>query len=70
MLSAEARTLRDGQKRLIPADQLVRGDIVLLESGDRVVEAEKFVIRSYSFLRSAVSAIETGRRGEGATITV
>jgi len=36
MLSAEARTLRDGAARLIPADTLVPGDIVLLESGDKV----------------------------------
>ena len=36
LLSAEARTLRGGQTRLIPADQLVPGDIVLLESGDKI----------------------------------
>jgi len=36
MLSAEARTTRGGETRLIPADQLVPGDIVLLESGDRI----------------------------------
>jgi magnesium-transporting ATPase (P-type) len=36
MLSAEARTMRDSERRLIPADQLVPGDIVLLESGDRI----------------------------------
>ena len=36
MLSAEARTTRDGETRLIAADQLVPGDIVLLESGDRI----------------------------------
>jgi magnesium-transporting ATPase (P-type) len=36
MLSAEARTVRDGETRMLPADQLVPGDIVLLESGDRV----------------------------------
>src|SRR6516165_4515210 len=36
MLSAEARTVRGGQTRLIPAEQLVPGDIVLLESGDRI----------------------------------
>ncbi|HUK07961.1 MAG TPA: HAD-IC family P-type ATPase [Stellaceae bacterium] len=36
MLSAEARTTRGGETRLIPADQLVPGDVVLLESGDRV----------------------------------
>jgi magnesium-transporting ATPase (P-type) len=36
MLSGEARTLRDGQTRIVPAEELVPGDIVLLESGDRV----------------------------------
>jgi calcium-translocating P-type ATPase len=36
MLSAEARTLRDGDTRMIAAEQLVPGDIVLLESGDKI----------------------------------
>ena len=36
MLSAEARTTRDGKTRMIPADELVPGDVVLLESGDKV----------------------------------
>lgn len=36
MLSAEARTLRGGEMRLIGAEQLVPGDVVLLESGDRI----------------------------------
>src|SRR5215813_11464315 len=36
MLSAEARTLRAGETRLIAAEQLVPGDVVLLESGDKV----------------------------------
>src|SRR5215831_21195501 len=35
MLSAEARTLRGGDTRMIPAEELVPGDIVLLESGDK-----------------------------------
>jgi magnesium-transporting ATPase (P-type) len=35
MLSAEARTLRGGETRLFPAEELVPGDIVLLESGDK-----------------------------------
>jgi magnesium-transporting ATPase (P-type) len=36
MLSPEARALRSGEPRLIPAEELVPGDVVLLESGDRV----------------------------------
>ncbi|APA87292.1 HAD-IC family P-type ATPase [Paraburkholderia sprentiae WSM5005] len=36
MLSAEARVLRGGAIRLIPAEELVPGDIVLLESGDKI----------------------------------
>src|SRR5690349_21947640 len=36
MLSADARTLRDREVRMISAEQLVPGDIVLLESGDKI----------------------------------
>src|SRR5215831_19253629 len=36
MLSAEARTVRDGETRMVSAEELVPGDIVLLESGDRI----------------------------------
>jgi magnesium-transporting ATPase (P-type) len=36
MLSAEARTVRGGITRVIPAEELVPGDIVLLESGDKI----------------------------------
>src|SRR5215831_7471673 len=36
MLSAEARTVRGGETRLISAEQLVPGDVVILESGDKV----------------------------------
>jgi magnesium-transporting ATPase (P-type) len=36
LLSGEARTLRDGQTRIVPAEDLVPGDIVFLESGDKV----------------------------------
>ena len=36
MLSAEARTVRGGETRMIPAELLVPGDVVLLESGDKI----------------------------------
>jgi magnesium-transporting ATPase (P-type) len=36
MLSAEARTMREGEVRMISAEELVPGDVVLLESGDKV----------------------------------
>jgi magnesium-transporting ATPase (P-type) len=36
MLSPEARTVRGGETRLTPAEDLVPGDVVLLESGDRI----------------------------------
>ncbi|MCH4564986.1 HAD-IC family P-type ATPase [Halomonas sp. EGI 63088] len=36
MLSPRAQVLRDGRRDVIPAEELVPGDIVLVESGDRV----------------------------------
>src|SRR5262249_31206443 len=36
MLSANARTLRDGETRMVPPEDLMTGDIVLLEAGDRI----------------------------------
>jgi hypothetical protein len=36
MLSAEARTVRDDETPLVPAEELVPGDVVLLDSGDKV----------------------------------
>src|SRR5215471_9040419 len=36
MLSPEARTLRDGEAGMVPSEELVPGDIALLESGDKV----------------------------------
>ena len=36
MLSAEARVVRGGETRMIAADQLVPGDVVILESGDKI----------------------------------
>ncbi|MDZ7852754.1 MAG: HAD-IC family P-type ATPase [Halomonas sp.] len=48
MLSPRANVLRDGRRETIPAEELVPGDIVLVESGDRVpadlrlLEARRF----------------------------
>jgi magnesium-transporting ATPase (P-type) len=36
MLSAEARVVRGGETRMIPAGQLVPADVVILESGDKI----------------------------------
>lgn len=36
MLSPQAKVLRDGKRQTIPAEQLVPGDVVMVESGDRV----------------------------------
>lgn len=36
MLSPQANVVRDGKRDLIPAEELVPGDIVMVESGDRV----------------------------------
>jgi P-type E1-E2 ATPase len=36
MLSAEAMAVRDGKTRMIPAEELVPGDVVLLQSGDKI----------------------------------
>ena len=35
-LSPEAMALRDGKSRMVPAEELVPGDVVLLQSGDKV----------------------------------
>ncbi|ALO45257.1 ATPase, P-type (Transporting), HAD superfamily, subfamily IC [Pseudohongiella spirulinae] len=36
MLAPQANVLRDGQREKLPAEQLVPGDLVLLEAGDKV----------------------------------
>lgn len=48
MLAPEAEVRRAGQTRMIPADELVPGDIVLLDAGDRV-PADGRVIIAHNF---------------------
>ena len=36
MLSLKATVLRDGRPRMLPAEELVPGDVVLVQSGDRI----------------------------------
>lgn len=68
LLSPNAKVLRDGKKEIIPAEQLVLGDVVLLESGDRVpadlrllstdsLQMDEAVLRGYSSPVSKGSAV-------------
>ena len=65
MLSAEARALRGGETRLIPAEGLAPGDIVLLESGDkipadiRLVEAKNLRTEEAALTGESVPAEKT-----------
>ena len=73
MLSAEARTLRSGETRMIPAEELVPGDVVLLESGDkipadlRVIEAKNLRTEEAALTGESIPASErlTGARRPG-----
>ncbi len=47
MVPHQARVLRDGELTQIPADQLVRGDLVLLDAGDEV-SADCRVVESHA----------------------
>ncbi|WP_435628172.1 cation-transporting P-type ATPase [Candidatus Ferrigenium straubiae] len=62
MLSPNATVLRDGQRREIPAEQVVTGDIVLLASGDKV-PADLRLIEAHQ-LRVEEAALT----GESATV--
>src|SRR5262249_54154990 len=65
MLSPEARTIRSGESRMIPAEQLVPGDVVLLESGDkipadlRLVEAKNLRTEEAALTGESVPAEKT-----------
>ena len=47
MLSPRALALRDGQRRTVPAEELVPGDVVFLQAGDRV-PADLRLVRAHN----------------------
>jgi len=49
LISAEAVVIRDGQEQKVTAGDLTRGDIVLLEEGDKV-PADLRIVESYALL--------------------
>jgi len=63
MTAPEARVIRDGMERKIPAAELVPGDIILLEAGDRV-PADVRVIRAVD-----METVEAALTGESTPVT-
>jgi Ca2+-transporting ATPase len=56
MLSAEATVRREGRRQRVPAAQLVPGDVVLLQSGDRVpADLRLFTVRSLQCEEAALT---------------
>jgi len=63
MSAAVATVLRDGEKQSIPASQIVPGDIILLEEGDRI-PADARLIESIS-----LHTIEAALTGESQSVS-
>ncbi|MDN5345103.1 MAG: P-type Ca2+ transporter type, partial [Clostridia bacterium] len=63
MAAPEARVRRDGEVRRVPAREIVPGDILLLESGDRVA-ADALLIKA-----SNLQADEAALTGESVPVT-
>src|SRR5262249_20792396 len=65
------RTLRGGETRMIAAEQLVRGDIVLLESGDkipadlRLIDAKNLRTEEAALTGESVPADKSTAAGSG-----
>ena len=56
MLSPQAVVLRDGQRATIPADELVPGDVVFMQSGDKVpADLRLFRVKSLQIQESVLT---------------
>ena len=56
MLSPQAMVLRDGQRLTIPSDELVPGDVVFLQSGDKVpADLRLFRVKSLQIQESVLT---------------
>jgi magnesium-transporting ATPase (P-type) len=56
MLSLQAMVLRDGQRTTIPADELVPGDVVFVQSGDKVpADLRLFRVKSLQIQESVLT---------------
>ncbi len=62
-LANHARVLRDGRERVIPAPELVPGDVVVLEEGDLVPADVRFTTSSHLLINESVLT------GESAPVT-
>ena len=63
MAAAQARVVRDGEPRSIPAAELARGDVILIEEGD-AIPADARVIHS-----TALQATEAALTGESVPVS-
>ncbi|MGH9790385.1 MAG: cation-translocating P-type ATPase, partial [Candidatus Acidiferrales bacterium] len=63
MAAAQARVVRDGEQRSVPATELVRGDIILIEEGD-TIPADARVIQS-----TALHTAEAALTGESLPVS-
>ena len=56
MLSPQAMVLRDGQRQTIPSDELVPGDVVFMQSGDKVpADLRLFRVKSLQIQESMLT---------------
>lgn len=70
MLSPKAVVLRDGQRHTIPSDELVPGDVVLVQSGDKIpADLRLFLVKSLQIQEAVLTgeSIAVEKRTEAVT---